>query len=38
MSTDAYLAALAAHFGGLLVTLDRGLAALHPDAAVLIPT
>ena len=36
--TDSYLAALAAHFGGSLVTLDKGLAALHPDTAVLIPT
>ena len=36
--TDSYLAALAAHFGGSLVTLDRGLAALHPDTTVLIPT
>lgn len=36
--TDSYLAALADHFGGSLVTLDKGLAALHPDAAVLIPT
>jgi uncharacterized protein len=29
--TDAYLAALARHFGGRLVSFDRGLAALHPD-------
>ena len=36
--TDSYLAALADHCGGSLVTLDRGLAALHPDTAVLIPT
>ena len=36
--TDAYLAALADHFGGSLATLDRGLAALHPGTAVLIPT
>lgn len=36
--TDGYLAALAAHFAGKLATLDRGLAALHPDAALLIPT
>ena len=35
--TDAYLAALARHFGGRLVTLDRGLAAQHPDTAQLIP-
>lgn len=32
--TDAYLAALARHFGGRLVTFDRGLAALHADVAV----
>ena len=31
--TDAYLAALARHHGGRLATLDRGLAALHPDVA-----
>ena len=36
--TDSYLAALADHFGGSLVTLDKGLAALHHDTAVLIPT
>lgn len=29
--TDAYLVALARHHGGRLVTLDRGLAALHGD-------
>ena len=34
--TDAYLAALARHFGGRLATFDRGLAAMHPDAALLI--
>lgn len=34
--TDAYLAALARHFGGKLATLDRGLAALHGDVAELI--
>ena len=34
--TDAYLAALARHFGGRLATLDRGLAALHPQTALLI--
>ena len=32
--TDAYLAALARHFGGRLVTFDRGLAALHADVAI----
>lgn len=35
--TDAYLAALARHCGGRLVTLDRGLAAQHPEATRLIP-
>lgn len=34
--TDAYLAALARHFDGRLATLDRGLAALHPQTALLI--
>lgn len=34
--TDAYLAALARHFGGRLVTIDRGLAAQHPETAQLI--
>jgi len=32
--TDAYLAALARHFRGRLVTFDRGLAALHADVSV----
>ena len=36
--TDVYLAALARHFGGRLATLDRGLAALHPQTALLIAT
>ena len=36
--TDAYLVALAAHHGGRLVTLDKGLAALHGAAIHLIPT
>jgi toxin-antitoxin system PIN domain toxin len=36
--TDAYLATLARQHGGLLATLDRGLAALHHDIAELIPT
>lgn len=36
--TDAYLAQLARHRGGGLATLDRGLGALHPDVAVLVPT
>jgi toxin-antitoxin system PIN domain toxin len=35
--TDAYLAALARKHAGRLVTLDRGLAALHHDVAELIP-
>ena len=34
--TDAYLVALANHHGGSLVTLDRGLAALHGDAVSLL--
>lgn len=29
--TDAYLVALARHHGGLVATLDKGLAALHGD-------
>lgn len=36
--TDAYLAALARQHQGRLVTLDRGLAALHDDVAELIAT
>lgn len=32
--TDAYLAALARRRGGILVTFDGGLAALHDDVAV----
>ena len=35
--TDAYLAALARRRGACLITLDKGLAALHPDVAQLIP-
>jgi toxin-antitoxin system PIN domain toxin len=35
--TDAYLAALARHFQGRLVTFDRGLHALHDDVTVLLP-
>ncbi len=35
--TDAYLAQLARARGARLATLDRGLAALHTDAAVLVP-
>jgi len=34
--TDAYLAALARARGGKLATLDRGLAAVHPDVATWI--
>jgi toxin-antitoxin system PIN domain toxin len=34
--TDAYLVALARESGGTLVTLDRGLAALHGEAVQLI--
>lgn len=36
--TDAYLAGLARAHGGRLATLDRGLAAVHPDVADLVPT
>ena len=36
--TDAYLAALARAHDARLVTLDRGLAALHPDVADLVGT
>lgn len=36
--TDAYLAALARHFGGRLVSFDRGLAAIHTDVVDLIKT
>ncbi|MDT5196157.1 MAG: uncharacterized protein QOH20_2911, partial [Mycobacterium sp.] len=36
--TDAYLAQLARSRGGQLVTLDSGLAHLHGDVAVLVPT
>ena len=32
--TDAYLAALARHHGGKLVSFDRGLVALHTDVAL----
>lgn len=34
--TDAYLAALARHHGGRLVTFDHGLAALHADVVDLV--
>jgi toxin-antitoxin system PIN domain toxin len=36
--TDAYLARLARHHEGQLATLDSGLAHLHSDIAVLLPT
>lgn len=35
--TDAYLVALADHHDGRLVTLDRGLAAVHPQVLFLEP-
>ncbi len=34
--TDAYLVALARHHGGRLVTIDRGLSALHGPDVLLI--
>ena len=34
--TDAYLAELARRHRGRLVTLDAGLAAVHPDVAELL--
>ncbi len=33
--TDAYLVALANHHGGRVATLDRGLAALHPEVLLI---
>lgn len=36
--TDAYLAQLARHHDGNLATLDSGLAHLHDDVALLIPS
>ena len=36
--TDSYLAALARAHDARLVTLDRGLAALHPDVTDLVGT
>lgn len=36
--TDAYLAALAGTHGGRLATLDRGLAAIHPEVTELVGT
>ena len=35
--TDAYLAALARHHGGKLVSFDKGLVALHQDVGVAVP-
>lgn len=35
--TDAYLVALTKANGGRLVTLDRGIAALHSDVELLVP-
>lgn len=34
--TDAYLASLARHHAGLLVTFDKGLVAMHADVGVAI--
>jgi len=34
--TDAYLAGLARQHGGKLVSFDKGLVALHPDAGVAV--
>lgn len=36
--TDGYLAQLTRSNRGRLATFDRGLAALHPDIAYLVPT
>ncbi len=36
--TDAYLAGLARANRGRLATMDRGLVAVHPDVADLVPT
>jgi len=36
--TDAYLAGLARAHRGRLATMDRGLVAVHPDVADLVPT
>ena len=36
--TDAYLVALACHHEGLVVTLDKGLAALHGEHVHLLTT
>ena len=36
--TDAYLCHLARGHAGHVATFDRGLAAVHPDGAVLVPS
>lgn len=36
-ATDAYLAGLARHFEGRLVSFDRGLGAVHPDVVLVLP-
>lgn len=36
--TDAYLAALARHHQGSLLTFDQGLAATHTDVVELVPS
>jgi len=36
-TTDAYLVALAKARGGVLATLDEGLAGEHPDLSLLLP-
>ncbi|HAP78070.1 MAG TPA: VapC toxin family PIN domain ribonuclease [Acidimicrobiaceae bacterium] len=36
--TDCYLAELARQHGAALATLDNGLAAAHPDVAILVPS
>ncbi len=36
--TDAYLASLARHHNGCLLTLDRSLRSIHPDVAILADT
>lgn len=35
--TDAYLAGLARHFEGRLVSFDRGLGAVHPGVVLVLP-
>jgi predicted nucleic acid-binding protein len=36
--TDAYLVALARHRGAKILSLDKGLKALHPDVVELLET